>query len=250
LGCNPRIDEVIPEMNLIELYCKIVELDYLFHEMMLTRVIDVNGVIEVFPHNPSRHRDANNYDLNRGLVKLGHRRFGQLMGRWSSDGGYEAMDAVYWLVSERELDLYDLLYDWISTIGYPIVKLIPMRSTDTSRVWGFYLYSRVLVQQFEVIGGKRAIPEPCYESDEMMAGFLQGMFDGDGGWQGHDTPALTLGENTPDAFANEIHQQLTSFGISSRLTKTRRGEFQIVLRKGSIPLFLSSINFMSERKRR
>lgn len=170
---------------------------------------------------------------------------GEWLGRLASDGSMHS-GAVCLLVAEHEEVLLPRLREISSQLGHVGYSV---RSTleKPKRFHRLNISSRSLVQELKALGIKERVPDCAWQNGHVLAGYLRGMFDGDG-TVNTDGAFLVFGQGSKHlAWAREIQQALLLFGIRSRVNVCAdRVNVRIV--KKDMPIFSARIGFMNPEK--
>ena len=177
--------------------------------------------------------------------RIGNNRvLGQLLGRIASDGSVRENKSVSFFFAEHEIEVENILKPYIYELATPSVR---QKTNHTQYVRQYTLNSTELARQgYEL---KKCIPHQCWTNTELMAGYLSGMFDGDG-MANHRGALLTFGQGEYKyKWAAEIQLALRMFGIRSRLRKQHH-RTDVVIMTGDSPLFAKKIGFINSRKQK
>jgi hypothetical protein len=124
-----------------------------------------------------------------------------------------------------------------------------IRSTESKprRFHKLTVSSRGLAQQLRELGVKERVPDCAWQDSRVLAGYLRGMFDGDG-TVNRDGAFLVFGQRDKHlAWAREIQQALLLFGVRSRVNICA-DRVQVRVVKKDMPLFCHYIGFMNPAK--
>jgi hypothetical protein len=99
------------------------------------------------------------------------------------------------------------------------------------------------------LGIKYRVPDIAWRDKRALAGYLRGMFDGDG-TVNPDGPVLTFGQQAKHLnWAREIQQALLLFGIRSRIHLCA-DRIHVCVLKRDTPVFAREIGFINSAKQR
>ncbi len=170
---------------------------------------------------------------------------GEWLGRVASDGSVND-GCIRLFIAEHEEAILPQMVAVSNQLGYashtPIV-----RESRAQTMHKITVSSRGLVQQVRQLGIKERIPDCAWQDSQMLAGYLRGMFDGDGTVH-PDGAMLTFGKGRKHLkWAQEVQAALLLFGISSRLNVY---DYRINLRifKKYMPVFCEKVGFMNPSK--
>jgi DNA polymerase I-like protein with 3'-5' exonuclease and polymerase domains len=201
------------------------------------------------PEKNSSHWKAPNGVANTHLysiddIKNSFNR-GLFLGRLVSDGSITNR-AIRLFIAEHEKNILSKLTSICGAFRYRVKKIIrPMREP----MYYIDIASVLLARQLQRYNVKNRIPKPLWDDKDMLRGFLQGMFDGDGGWC-EDIITLTFGKGGfYKKFAEDIQSALTIFGIRSRLRIYPKDRTVVRINKADNEIFLKRIGFLNMQKR-
>ena len=170
---------------------------------------------------------------------------GVWLGRTASDGSVGEYE-VRLIVAEHEESILPYLRNLCEDIGYTKHKL-RVTQTQPQRLHYLGIASKSLAQQLLAVGIKTRIPDCAWRDSRILAGYLRGMFDGDG-TVNPDGPVLCFGQGSKHlCWAREIQQALLLFGIRSRINICADRINVCVLKRDSA-LFADKIGFANPHK--
>ncbi len=107
-----------------------------------------------------------------------------------------------------------------------------------------------LAKQVQGSGIKYKIPDFVWQNSRLLAGYLRGMFDGDG-TVNRDRAILTFGKGGYFYldWAREIQQALLLFGIRGRLNQCA-DRINVCILKRDMPIFSKRIGFINSQKQK
>jgi LAGLIDADG-like domain/Glycosyl transferases group 1 len=193
-------------------------------------------------------------------------RWGRFLGAFVGDGSCGQATAIQISCDGQDQDWIDLLMDDFRQFGLnPRTEAITTYNGTVLRRRGIKVSSSPLLRLLRTLGlthdrpnGKPRrtvrVPEVIWRSPrDVVAEFLAGYFEADGGCTSSGIAAITKDEQ----FARDIHRLLLTFGIEARLyarkhvAQTGVGGlyWHITLRRAAADVFAKEIGFRSERKR-
>jgi hypothetical protein len=191
------------------------------------------------------------YPLKNGIVSSiediadeGER--GEFLGRVASDGSISpASGQIKVMVAEHEAE--DLM-PWAKRVSSQVGTYTLHTRRDHRQPFHTLIISRrSLVRQLLELGIKEQIPGCVYASDRLLAGYLRGMFDGDG-TVGRDGAVLVFGRgHTHRAWAEDIQSALLLLGIRSRV-RSYSCRTVVQIQKSDMPLFAEKVGFINRKK--
>ena len=192
-------------------------------------------------------RTHNNKEVSFNSIK-NQFDLGIVLGRLASDGTFNKNKNVGWLIAEHEYGIYQELENIISQLG-KIRKYTHKRKKENKKdIKWLYIDSAFLAREVEEISIKNKIPNICWNNKEILAGFLKGMFDGDGGVSGHNI-VLTFGKKVSNLkYAREIQKALDLLGIRSRVRYYKGDRSVVQIMKRDLKTFLDRIGFLNKNK--
>ncbi len=174
---------------------------------------------------------------------------GIFLGRTASDGSVSSRQVTN-LIAEHELEILPYLQDIASQLGHVTVRPTK-REQGRKPLYQLTNSSLGVARQFLQIGIKDRVPDIAWRDRRVLAGYLSGMFDGDG-TVNQDGAVLTFGRG-PDfhlRWAREVQQALLLFGIRSRINQCISGRINVCVLKRDMPLFSRRIGFMNSVKQK
>jgi intein/homing endonuclease len=140
---------------------------------------------------------------------------GIFMGRTASDGSVSERQ-ISNLIAEHEKIILPYLKQIAERLGHVTLRSMK-REHGRQPLYQLTNSSLSAARQILSIGIKTRVPHPAWRDKRVLAGYLRGMFDGDG-TVNPDGPVLTFGQVDKHlAWAREIQQALLLFGIRSRI---------------------------------
>ena len=189
-------------------------------------------------HNASRASIADAISDPLGL--------GVWLGRVASDGSLQSRQ-LYLLVAQHEETILPQMKKFTEKFGH--VSYAVKRGGRGTKLIHFLTVSALgLVKQLHEAGLKTRVPDFAWQDSKILAGYLRGMFDGDG-TVNQDGAVLTFGKG-PDFYlewAREIQQALLLFGIRSRINRCA-DRINVCVLKRDMPLFCERIGFINPEK--
>ncbi|HEX8566018.1 MAG TPA: DNA polymerase [Pyrinomonadaceae bacterium] len=168
------------------------------------------------------------------------------LGRLASDGSLQNHQA-YLLVAEHEEVILPQIRKFTEKFGH-ISYQVKTGGRGTQPIHFLTVSALGLTRQLESSGLKNRIPDFAWRSSRILAGYLRGMFDGDGTVNA-DGAVLTFGKG-PDFYlewAREIQQALLLFGVRSRVNRCA-DRINVCVLKRDMPLFCRKIGFLNPLK--
>lgn len=170
---------------------------------------------------------------------------GEWLGRLASDGSV-ADGCVRLLIAEHEEAILPQLQAVSNQLGYTSHSEI-VRENRNQVLHKLTVSSRGLVQQVRELGVKERVPDCAWQDSRILAGYLRGMFDGDGTVH-PDGAILTFGKGTTHLkWAREIQEALLLFGVRSRLN-VYDYRINLCILKKDMPTFCEKIGFTNQSK--
>jgi DNA polymerase-1 len=173
---------------------------------------------------------------------------GVWLGRIASDGSLQSRQ-LYLLVAQHEEAILPQIRKFTEKFGH--VSYAVKRGGRGTKLIHFLTVSALgLVKQLHEAGLKTRVPDFAWRDSRILAGYLRGMFDGDG-TVNQDGAVLTFGKG-PDfylAWAREIQQALLLFGIRSR-TNRCADRINVCVLKRDMTLFCERIGFINLEKQK
>lgn len=171
---------------------------------------------------------------------------GVWLGRAASDGSV-SNDRVRLIVAEHEEEILPYLKNLCEDIGHTYHH-IRITQTQPQRLHSLGIASKSLTQQLVALGIKTGIPECAWRDSCILAGYLRGMFDGDG-TVNQDGAGITFGKGSDShiGWAREIQQALLLFGIRSRIHRCA-DRINVRVLKRDMPQFCARIGFINSVK--
>jgi DNA polymerase I-like protein with 3'-5' exonuclease and polymerase domains len=188
-------------------------------------------------HNASRASLADAADDPFGL--------GVWLGRLASDGTLGERQLNLWVAGHEESILPQVraLSERFGHVSHRTQR----GGRGTMLLHSLTVSALGLARQLNESGLKSRVPDFAWQDSRVLAGYLRGMFDGDGTVL-PDGPALCFGRGGKHlAWAREIQQALLLFGIESRLNLCA-DRVNVCVRKRDARLFAERIGFVNPRK--
>jgi DNA polymerase I len=174
---------------------------------------------------------------------------GIFLGRTASDGSVSERQVTN-LVAEHEREILPYLQSIAGQFGHVTVRPTK-REQGRKPLYQLTNSSLGVARQLLQIGIKDRVPDVAWRDRRVLAGYLRGIFDGDG-TVNRDGAVLTFGKG-PDfhlPWAREIQQALLLFGIRSRINQCASGRINVCILKRDMPLFTERIGFISSLKQK
>ncbi|MGH9902359.1 MAG: DNA polymerase, partial [Pyrinomonadaceae bacterium] len=170
---------------------------------------------------------------------------GVWLGRLASDGSLTERQ-IRLLVAEHEEVLLPEIRDLCGNFGHVSYR-VGKGGRGTKAIHELTVSALGLCRQLTDAGIKTRIPDFAWRSSRTLAGYLRGMFDGDG-TVNSDGAALCFGQGGRHLnWAREVQQALLLFGVRSRINVCADRVNVCVLKRDSA-LFARKIGFMNPRK--
>ena len=170
---------------------------------------------------------------------------GVWLGRLAADGSVRDRQ-LHLLVAQHEEVILPEIRTLCEKFGH--VSYATKRGGRGEKMIHFLTISALgLIKQLNEAGVKVRIPDFAWQDSRILAGYLRGMFDGDGTVT-PDGPALCFGQGQRHlSWAREIQQALLLFGIRSRINVCADRVNVCVLKRDS-HLFAERIGFINPQK--
>lgn len=182
-----------------------------------------------------------------GLDDISNRfDLGVWLGRVASDGNVTGAN-IRLLIAEHEKEILPYLSKLSASFGHTKQSV----GHGGRGVLPLYLlnltFARLAYQLIE-LGIKSRAPDCVWKDSRILAGYLRGMFDGDG-TVNRDGALLTFGKgpNFHIEWAREIQHALLLFGIRSRISRCA-DRINVCILKRDMPLFCERIGFINSAK--
>jgi hypothetical protein len=170
---------------------------------------------------------------------------GVWLGRLASDGTLTARQ-LNLLIAQHEEIVLPQLRDLSQRFGHVSYRT-QRGGRGTMPIHSLTISALGLVRQLNEAGLKTRVPDFAWQDSRLLAGYLRGMFDGDGTVT-PDGPALCFGKGAQHLlWAREIQQALLLFGIESRLNLCA-DRINVCVRKRDATLFAARIGFINPQK--
>ncbi|HWE63450.1 MAG TPA: DNA polymerase, partial [Chloroflexota bacterium] len=171
---------------------------------------------------------------------------GEWLGRLASDETV-GTGSVSLLVAEHEEDILPRLHALSAQLGH-VGHSVRTTERQPGRFHRLTVSSRGLVDQVRSLRIKEGVPECAWRDSRLLAGYLRGMFDGDG-TVSEDGAILVFGQGDRHlAWARQIQEALLLFGITSRVRAYPTDRTVVQVRKKDMPRFAEQIGFMNPKK--
>jgi DNA polymerase I-like protein with 3'-5' exonuclease and polymerase domains len=171
---------------------------------------------------------------------------GVWLGRLASDGSLQNHQ-LYLLVTQHEETILPQTRKFTEKFGH-ISYAVKPGGRGTKPIHFLTVSALGLVKQLQEAGLKTRVPDFAWQNSRILAGYLRGMFDGDG-TVNQDGAVLTFGKG-PDFYlewAREIQQALLLFGVRSRIHRCA-DRINVCVLKRDMPLFCERIGFINPQK--
>ncbi|HVE58810.1 MAG TPA: DNA polymerase [Pyrinomonadaceae bacterium] len=170
---------------------------------------------------------------------------GVWLGRLASDGSI-VNHQLYLLVARHEEIILPYIKNLTSKFGHIHYQL--KKSGLGTQMLHFLTVSALgLVNQLKDSGIKNRIPDFVWQNSRILAGYLRGMFDGDGTVL-PDGAVLSFGQKDKHlSWAREIHQALLLLGIRSRINRCA-DRVNVCVCKKDMPIFTKQVGFINPVK--
>jgi len=174
---------------------------------------------------------------------------GEWLGRLASDGSIGKNHAIRMLVAEHEECILPHIERVTREMG-TVSHSVRVTATQPRRLHLLTICSRNLSDQMRVAGVKENIPAFVWRDSTLLAGYLRGLFDGDGTVH-PDGAILVFGEGATHLdWARQVQEALLLFGIRSRINSytDRHNRINLRILKRDMPLFCEKIGFLNPVK--
>ncbi len=173
---------------------------------------------------------------------------GEWLGRLASDGS-TTNHQLYLLVAEHEKEILSRLRKSCQTFGH-VHERTGVGGKGTQPIYSLTVSALGLAKQVQGSGIKYKIPDFVWQNSRILAGYLRGMFDGDG-TVNKDGAILTFGKGGYFYldWAREIQQALLLFGIRGRLNQCA-DRINVCILKRDMPIFSKRIGFINSQKQK
>lgn len=171
---------------------------------------------------------------------------GEWLGRLASDGS-TTNHQIYLLVAEHEKEILDRLRKSCQTFGH-VYERIGTGGRGTQPIHSLTISALGLAKQVQGSGIKNKIPDFVWQNSQLLAGYLRGMFDGDG-TVNRDGAILTFGKGSDFylEWARDVQQALLLFGIRGRINQCA-DRINVCILKRDMPIFSRKIGFINSQK--
>ena len=173
---------------------------------------------------------------------------GEWLGRLASDGS-TTNHQLYLSVAEHEKEILSRLRKHCQAFGH-VYERTGVGGKGIQPIYSLTVSDLGLARQVQNSGIKHKIPDFVWQNSRPLAGYLRGMFDGDG-TMNRDGAVLTFGKG-PEFYlewAREIQQALLLFGIRGRLNQCA-DRINVCILKRDMPIFAKRIGFMNSQKQK
>ncbi|MDT4896520.1 MAG: polymerase [Acidobacteriota bacterium] len=171
---------------------------------------------------------------------------GVWLGRIASDGNVSGAQ-IRLLIAEHEKQILPYLLRLSNSFGH-VQQKVTHGGKGILPIYLLNLTFARLAYQLVEIGIKSRVPDCAWKDSRILAGYLRGMFDGDG-TVNKDGAILCFGKG-PDFYlewSREIQQALLLFGIRSRINRCA-DRINVCVLKRDMPLFCEQIGFINPQK--
>jgi DNA polymerase-1 len=172
--------------------------------------------------------------------------FGVWLGRLASDGSLQDRQ-LYLLVAQHEEIILPRMRRFTERFGH-VSYAVKHGGRGTKPIHFLTVSALGLARQLTEAGLKTRVPDFAWQDSRILAGYLRGMFDGDG-TVNQDGAILTFGKG-PDFYldwAREVQQALLLFGVRSRIHRCA-DRINVCVLKRDMPLFCERIGFLNPQK--
>jgi DNA polymerase-1 len=188
---------------------------------------------------------------NGKLVSLGDvtddTRLGEWIGRLASDGTLSEAQVTL-LVAEHEEEILPRLLETSRMLGHVSQMTREATGNQRQRLHRLTISSRSLATQLRDMGVKGHIPQAVWSDDTLLAGYLRGLFDGDG-TVNHDNAVLTFGRGAKhEVWAREVQEALLLLDIQSRVRVYPQDRAVVQVLKRDMPRFARTVGFLNPLK--
>ena len=194
------------------------------------------------PHEPGKSHNASKAslaDMSRPSD------LGAWLGRLASDGSVGERHLSL-LVAEHEEVLLPEVKTLCASFGH-VSHFVGKGGKGPRRLHNLTVSALGLCRQLSASGVKTRVPDFAWQDGRLLAGYLRGMFDGDGTVT-PDGPALCFGQGARHLdWAREIQQALLLLGVRSRINVCADRVNVCVLKRDSA-IFARGIGFMNPVK--
>jgi DNA polymerase-1 len=174
---------------------------------------------------------------------------GEWLGRLASDGSIGSNHAIRMLVAEHEEAILPHLESITREMG-DVGHSVRVTPTQPRRLHFLTICSKSLSDQMRLAGIKDSIPAFVWRDSALLAGYLRGLFDGDGTVH-PDGAILVFGQGDRHLdWARQVQEALLLFGIRSRINRytDRHNRINLRVLKRDMPLFCEKIGFINPAK--
>ncbi len=171
---------------------------------------------------------------------------GVWLGRLASDGNVSG-NSIRLLIAEHEKEILPYLCRLSASFGH-FKQSVGRGGKGILPIYLLNLTFSRLAHQLIEIGIKTRVPDCAWKDSRILAGYLRGIFDGDGTVNQYGA-VLTFGKG-PDShieWAREIQQALLLFGIRSRIHRCA-DRINVCVLKRDMPQFCTRIGFINSVK--
>lgn len=198
-----------------------------------------------------KYRSRSNNANNVFIEDIGDSfKAGVVLGRLASDGSILQRDVggscILQYVAEHESEVAGKLMSYMQSLGCTSPEL-DVREGRNERVDRIYCYSSSLVNEVNELDIKRSIHENIFMDTELLRGFIQGMFDGDGGISGKAINLVFGNQYNFEPMCRDIQKALLFFGIRCRYRKYPYRHV-LAIKTNDNKRFLEFIGFLNSKK--
>ncbi len=171
---------------------------------------------------------------------------GEWLGRLASDGS-TTNHQLYLLVAEHEKEILAKLRKSSQAFGH-VCERTGVGGKGTQAIYSLTTSALGLAKQVQDAGIKYKIPDFVWQNSRLLAGYLRGMFDGDG-TVNRDGAVLTFGKGGDFYldWARDVQEALLLFGIRGRINRCA-DRINVCILKRDMPIFSERIGFINSQK--
>lgn len=175
---------------------------------------------------------------------------GVVLGRLASDGSIFKRNVggscIIQYLAEHELSIAPKLASYMDNLEYTYANNA-VRENRNERVNRLYVYSNSLASEINDLDIKHKVHDNIFMDTELLRGFLQGFFDGDGGISGKTITLVFGNQYDFEPICRDIQKALLFLGIRSRYRKYDYRHV-ISIKTNDNQKFLDLIGFLNEDK--
>ena len=176
-------------------------------------------------------------------------KLGVVLGRLASDGSYNVREngssSITQIIAEHEFSIVSKLQAYMSSLG--AIETDRIRDDHKQNLKNLTVYSKSLAQEVLALDIKHCVHDNIFMDTEVLRGFIQGFFDGDGGISGK---TITLVFGTQYDFkpmCEDLQKALLFFGVRSRI-RVYDDRYVLSIKTTDNAVFLDRIGFLNETK--